>query len=493
MATKTWIGGSGDWNNAADWSSGGVPGANDDVVIGAGAAVSIASGEIEAAGSVSLTDPTASLTVNGVLQNATVRLQGGQLAGTGALDEDTVVGTLTTGALTVEQTVTLDAAPGQPGLVVTAPGGTVSGVGQADLEGGFALIGSPDPSRPVVLQGNSAQFTIFSGLDVIGAVNFFIPGSQVADLGPVNVAPGGNLVVWDFTPATIHIASGTVDDSHSSFPNVSFDDSAGKLVLYAFGSPTITGFRAGDTLDVKGVSVSGALTPTAGILALDQYQITLQGSTAPGATYTAASDGSGGPVVTPTGEPAAAVAYTDETTGATGSHAIDAASGGLAYLQWQYVENQYYGDPDTVVMSASTPDVFLKGGTGTKALTVTSGQNVLDGGSGSSFLTGGSGTDTFFMDVRGDNSVWDTLVNFHAGDAVTVWGWVPGVSTETVDAQAGAAGYQGATLRLANGGFGGQTSSVTFAGLSADQVAHLQTATGTVGGVSYLYLYNPRM
>ena len=38
--------------------------------------------------------------------------------------------------------------------------------------------------------------------------------------------------------------------------------------------------------------------------------------------------------------------------------------------------------------------------------------------------------------------------------------------------------------------FGGPVSSVTFAGLSADQVAHLQSATGTVGGVSYLYLYN---
>ena len=53
------------------------------------------------------------------------------------------------------------------------------------------------------------------------------------------------------------------------------------------------------------------------------------------------------------------------------------------------------------------------------------------------------------MDVRGTTQVWDTLANFHAGDALTVWGWSPG-GIETIDALDGAAGYQGATLRLAN-------------------------------------------
>jgi hypothetical protein len=32
-ATVTWVGGSGDWNTAANWSSGALPGINDDVVI----------------------------------------------------------------------------------------------------------------------------------------------------------------------------------------------------------------------------------------------------------------------------------------------------------------------------------------------------------------------------------------------------------------------------------------------------------------------------
>ena len=92
--------------------------------------------------------------------------------------------------------------------------------------------------------------------------------------------------------------------------------------------------------------------------------------------------------------------------------------------------------------------------------------------------------------MRGTAQVWDTLANFGAGDALTVWGWSPGSGTETVDALDGAAGSQGATLRLANAQ-GGPVSSVTFAGLSADQAAHLQMSTGTAGGLSYLYLSNP--
>ncbi len=498
MTTKVWVGGAvgtPTWDNAADWSPQGEPGAGDDVVLGAGAAVTIASGTVQA-NTVSLTDPTASLTVDGILQNTTVQMQGGQLAGTGALDNDTIIGTLTTDTLNVEQTLTLDAPPGQPSLVVTGPGSVISGVGMADLDGGIALVGSPDATRPTVFQGTDTQFTLDLTLDVMGAAVFESsgPGADVASvesIGPINVAPGGDLAFQSAagTVGTLHVTSGTVDASAAgSTPNVTFDDAAGRMIVNDGALAEIEGFRAGDTIDIKGISYSGALSPnSSGALTVGASYLMLVGLTAPGATYTADPDGSGGTLITTTAEPAATVAFADQTVGATGSHALDAASGGPSYLQWQYLDD----GSDTVAMTASTPDVFLKGGSGTKALAVTSGQNVLNGGTGSAFLAGGSGMDTFFVDVRNGNSVWDTLTNFHAGDAVTVWGWVPGVSTETVNAQAGAPGYQGATLRLADGEFGGQTSSVTFAGLSAGQVAHLQTATGTVGGVSYLYLYNP--
>ena len=54
---------------------------------------------------------------------------------------------------------------------------------------------------------------------------------------------------------------------------------------------------------------------------------------------------------------------------------------------------------------------------------------MLDGGDGSNFLTGGklgSGTDTFFLDARNASAnIWSTVSNFHAGDAVTLFGFTP--------------------------------------------------------------------
>ena len=40
-ATVTWVGGSGDWSAPANWSSHALPGTNDDVVIGAGPAITV--------------------------------------------------------------------------------------------------------------------------------------------------------------------------------------------------------------------------------------------------------------------------------------------------------------------------------------------------------------------------------------------------------------------------------------------------------------------
>jgi len=137
------------------------------------------------------------------------------------------------------------------------------------------------------------------------------------------------------------------------------------------------------------------------------------------------------------------------------------------------------------------PNVFIHAGSGSKAITVGSGRNVLDGGTGSAFLTGGSGADTYFVDVRSGGTVWDTLADFGAGDAVTVWGYQAGAGTMRWDGLDGAAGHQGATLRLDLAGDGPADASVTFAGFSLDRARELQTSTGMAGGLPYLYLSNP--
>ena len=188
----------------------------------------------------------------------------------------------------------------------------------------------------------------------------------------------------------------------------------------------------------------------------------------------------------------AVVGYVDGKTGQQGSAPLNVATGGPSYLQWQYI----WSGSDGVALSSSAPNIFLHGGAGQDSIQVASGQNVLDGGAGSNFLTGGSGTDTFFTDARGTAVVWNTLRNFHAGDAATLWGFNAAVSSYRWEVGvAGADGSTGATLR-ANivGGTGrngdGIDASITFAGLSVQQGKALQISTGTQAAGPYLFIYN---
>ena len=188
-----------------------------------------------------------------------------------------------------------------------------------------------------------------------------------------------------------------------------------------------------------------------------------------------------------------ALGYADATAGTSGVITMDpAAAGGPSYLQSQYI----YAGSDSIAFSTQAPSVFIHSGSGNDAIQVSSGQNVLDGGLGSNFETGGTGTDTFFTDARAPGVVWNTIRNFHAGDAATLWGFTAGVSSFHWDGIAGAAGSEGATLR-ANivGGAGrsgdGIDASITFTGLSVAQAQGLQIVTGTQAAGNYLYIYNP--
>jgi serralysin len=203
------------------------------------------------------------------------------------------------------------------------------------------------------------------------------------------------------------------------------------------------------------------------------------------------------PTPTPLATPASrALGLVDGSTGQSRVITMDAAdAGGPSYLDAQYI----YAGSDGVAIATASPNVFLRSGSGNDALLVTSGYNVLDGGTGSNYLTGGTGTgaDTFFTDARGAGAVWNTIVNFHAGDAATLWGFTAGVSSYWWEqGPQGAAGAQGATLRANIVGGAGRTgdgidASITFAGLSVQQAKGLMVATGQQPAGSYLYLYNP--
>ena len=200
------------------------------------------------------------------------------------------------------------------------------------------------------------------------------------------------------------------------------------------------------------------------------------------------------PSPTPAGaaNPPPTAGFVAQSTGEYGTVSLAASTGGPSYLQWAFI----WSGSNGVALSTSTPNVFLHGGPGQDAIEVASGQNVLDGGTGSNFLTGGSGNDTFFTDARDTAVVWNTLQDFYPGDAVTLWGFLPGLSSYTWDPEvAGAPGATGATLRANIVGGAGRTgdgidASITFAGLTVTQARALSVTSGTQEAGSYLYLYN---
>ena len=531
MATKYWVGGVATWETGSGWSPPGQPGPGDDVVIGGQPGTS----------SVTLSDDTAvnSLVLTGVgtllqfsgssltatngitlnqgttlqvassssLLNTTLTLAGGTVQGA-VLDGVVVRGTLDAaqyGTLRVADRVTLAPPAGQAGLLLTGAGAALFAFNAATLDGGIILAGSAQSGNAASLNATSRSLQLgpAATLDVIGAL-IIAQGSQggggFTNQGVINIAPGGSLSapVAFAGSGTLRVLGGTLQTQVLAGP-AAFDDGTGTIRLTGLLGPSavptaLTGFRSGDTLDLTGLAWGGDVTAAmqGGVLQVSKgntvqaaYRLT---DAQPGQVVTVQQDAGFGTLVTTTAQPLAPLAFTDQTLGDSGSHSMDPiAAGAPSYLQWQYIDT----GGDTVAMAAAVPNVFIHAGSGTKAITVTSGQNVVDGGTGSAFLTSGSGADTFFVDVRGGGTVWDTLSNFHAGDAITVWGYQAPTGTMLWDGVYGAAGHQGATLRLSLAGNGTTNASVSFDGISPDRAAGLQTSTGTVGGLAYLYIYNP--
>ena len=175
----------------------------------------------------------------------------------------------------------------------------------------------------------------------------------------------------------------------------------------------------------------------------------------------------------------------DQTTGVSSEEPGQAYTGPVSYLQNQFV----YNGGHSVTVSARTNNVFIQA-SGNEALAALGGQNVLSGGLGSNFLVGGTGTDTFFTDARTSAFVWNTIVNFHPGDMVTLFGFVAGRSSYAISPSEGAAGYQGLTVNSDIAGNGQVTAKVTLTGLTPADQSHLAFSTGTVGGIPYLAIAN---
>ncbi len=291
--------------------------------------------------------------------------------------------------------------------------------------------------------------------------------SMAASVSGAAVATGGTATVTNLGGLTDFGSGATID-------------ATGEIYNFAaFPTATPIPFSAGD--DFIGLSFTLSDGLHYGYAEVNGPTLVSEGyNTTPSATST-------------TGETSASnqpgvVFYTDTKSGEAGQEQAQAYTGPVRYLQSQMI----WSRTDSVALASSTPNVFLHGGAGDDALSVSGGQNVLDGGGGSNFLVGGTGadggTDTFFVDGRGGSVTWSTINNFHHGDSMTLWGFVSGTSTQPGFVTDGATGYQGATLHSELGGAGtGVNESVTFAGINpADVPAKFTITTGSVGGSSYL-------
>jgi hypothetical protein len=198
---------------------------------------------------------------------------------------------------------------------------------------------------------------------------------------------------------------------------------------------------------------------------------------------------------------------TDMTTGVEDWQNGQVYSGPVANLKSEFVAIS----TDNLNITATGPNNFIRTGSGNDAINVSpdaaggryaagGGYNVLDGGTGSNFLVGGvlsnQTIDTFFVDDREPTSpIWSTVVNFHSGDAATIWGITPSdFALSWVDGQ-GATGYTGLTLHATAAGL--PTASLTLAGFTSADLADgtltvsygTTAASGGVPGSTYMYVH----
>ena len=319
-----------------------------------------------------------------------------------------------------------------------------------------------------------------------------------------NAAAAGHAFLWQngvmtdlsslaaLTGQTVSYAT-SINNSGEIVVGVQGFGSAGTMTVApsAALSGTQANFTPGSFIDLPYISFQpsittltysgGVLTATEGSISLGSVTIGGTGiSSLSSGNFYVTTDNAGG---TEIGVSASPFSISDTTASSTSSSVGAANAGSLTYLQRQYVAS----GSDSVNITANIPDIFLSSSSTStnNALAVTSGTNVLNGANGSNFLVGTtSGSDTFFVDGRGTSPVWNTVVNFHKGDAATLWG-VDSSTSLHYEASAGAVGYQGFTIHADTQHNGSYSCSITLAGVSQSQVTETY---GTVSGTSYLYI-----
>ncbi len=477
MAVKTWDGTTNNFDSAADWSPAGVPQPGDIAII-------------------NLNTVTAR---GGLLQGLNIKVNGTANGLVGSLD-------LTDTTLAPDTQLTF------MGTGATLAGqvnnqGIISAIGAVNLfssSGPTGVAGILHNIGTINIVDGPALFvgigrTPFGSMENDGVISVWNPsgGAQTANLASL---AGGAGLVQLFAGA--HVTA-PLNSGGQTFRFIGGAGGASSLLFNEFGNAQdrIAGFAAPDTISLitqPFTSYAYASTGAAsGVLTLSNGGTTLASIAFDGIyqqsdftlTTTTTGNASTTAIITTVAPLAQDIELLDSVLDLSSSDASSAYSGPVIGLQRQYI----WAGNDSAGIAALSKNVFLKGGAGNDALQAAGGSNVLDGGGGSNFLVGATGADggkdTFFVDGR-TGATWDSIVEFHPGDAMTLFGFQAGQSAFSWTASDGAAGFQGATIHAELGGAGtGTDASVTFARIGiADAQSKFTISTGVTGGVGYLYV-----
>lgn len=181
----------------------------------------------------------------------------------------------------------------------------------------------------------------------------------------------------------------------------------------------------------------------------------------------------------------------DQTTGQAYSTDGTPYTGPVSGLSDEFVTNT----SDILNITAQTPNVFIEvaplngspppSEAGMNVAGV-NGNNILDGYANSNFYTGGTGSDQFYEDARTlTQNSWSTVVNFHTGDNVTVWGVTAAdFKLDWIGDTQGAAGSTGLTGVLVPNASGQPEVGITIAGMKMSDLSKLAVTYGTTSAAS---------
>ena len=345
---------------------------------------------------------------------------------------------------------------------------TVSGAGTSAGSGSVnTVVSTADPNGSSTRVSQTVTNTLNLGQPDTPPTLTGTSAAQFATNSAV-VLPFANIALTD--PDVGQIQTLTIHLSDATLGRLS---GASALMTNAAGDATLTGSVAA----VQALARTLLFTPTANATGTETIGLTL-------------NDGAGG---TATGQVALTIAPATHAAGLVqypiSSQTIltSTATGTSTYAQTETyagplsnITSQFLYDGDTTLaIAAQQSGMLISSQAPQTAVQLKNGTNFVDIAQGSGFVVSGTGTDSFRAHADPLQITWDTIANFHTGDTVILTGFTPGVSLQSWDASAGAAGYVGATLRVDADGNGTTDASITFAGKSLTDTRGYTTQYGS--------------